>query len=136
MSSGSSVTSAFHDPRVQGSSSVEPTQAMSFQMAHTHAAPTSGGLRAQAGVDQNLFDEPFMLDVNFDQLAFDELLNASDRAFSPHFFPKDPAGVRCLSLFFFSSDMLMGMFPTVYVTFICMFARHHTFPFLISLHPS
>ena len=96
-SSGSSMTSAFGHQTLQGSMSVDLVPPTSFPIPSMYSAPTSEGSQMPTGVDQNLFDEPFMLDVNFDQIAFDEFFvnmdTASDSTFSS-LFPKDPSGVR------------------------------------------
>ena len=72
--SGFSMTSAFNNQKLQGSMPVGPTQATSFPMPSTCTVPTSDGLRTPTEVDQNLFDEPFMLDVNFEQIVFDDFV--------------------------------------------------------------
>jgi transcriptional enhancer factor len=69
-SSGSSMTSGFPQPTVQGAMPMA-TPSPSFQMPSTHTAST-------AEVDQSLFDEPFMLDVNIQQLAFDDFVASMD----------------------------------------------------------
>ncbi|KAH0829026.1 hypothetical protein J3R83DRAFT_2480 [Lanmaoa asiatica] len=83
-SSGSSMTSAFDAQALQGSMPVHLTQATSFPTSSTYTSPET---------EQNLFDEPFILDVNFDQISFDDFVvnmdNTSDSA-SSHFFARDP----------------------------------------------
>lgn len=88
---GSSMTSAFNGQTLQGSMIMDPTQT-SFPMPSTYTIPTSETLRTPTE-DQNLFDEPFMLDVNFDfeQLLFDDLIANMDNpdpsvSFDPIFF--------------------------------------------------
>jgi hypothetical protein len=68
------MTSAFNDQTLRGSMPVSPTQATTFPMPSTCPVSTSDGLRTPTEVDQNLFDEPFMLDVNFEQIMFDDFV--------------------------------------------------------------
>lgn len=86
-SSSSSMTSTFNDKMPHAPMDLAPTT--SFPMTPMYTAPAAEGLGTPTEVDQNLFDEPFMLDVNFDQLAFDEIfvnMDTSDGAFSSSFF--------------------------------------------------
>jgi hypothetical protein len=79
--SGSSMTSAFNERTLQGSMAMGPTQT-SFPMPTTYAVPTSESLRTPTELEQNLFDEPFMLDVSindFEQMAFDDLVASLDK---------------------------------------------------------
>ncbi|KAG8220469.1 hypothetical protein J3R82DRAFT_3164 [Butyriboletus roseoflavus] len=91
---GSSMTSAFDDQTLQSSMPVHLAYATPFQTPSTYTTPVPEDLRAPTELDQNLFDEPFMLDVNFEQIAFDDFVvnmdNTSDSASSSHFFHKDP----------------------------------------------
>lgn len=106
------MTSAFDDQTLQGL-----TYATSFPMPSTYTAPASEDFRTPTDVDQNLFDEPFMLDVNFEQIAFDDFAvnmdNVSDGAAS-HFYPRDPNTYVRLDPPFLGG-MLMILFLTAYV---------------------
>ena len=51
--------------------------AASFPTPSTYTVPKSES-RTPTEVDQNLFDEPFMLDVNFEQIVFDDFVISMD----------------------------------------------------------
>lgn len=120
------MTSPSDDRTLQGTIPVNFTHATTFQTPSLYTPAASQSLQTPTEVDQNLFDEPFMLDINFEQIAFDDfVINTDNPSDSPasHFFPRDPNFVRvrfprcCLTY------TLMILFMTVYVNQnMCSFA--------------
>jgi hypothetical protein len=104
------MTSAFNERTLQGSMAMGSTQT-SFPMPTTYAVPTSESLRTPTELEQNLFDEPFMLDVSindFEQMAFDDLVASLD---------KPDAFVRFDPFFLLGVDTDGHVFSTVYVKY-------------------
>lgn len=119
--SGSSMTSAYGDQTLHSPMAVDLSRATSFSTSPMYTVPTPEGARTPTGVDQNLFDEPFMLDVNFDQVAFDDIFinmdSTSESAFSSHLYSNNPSGVRFRFRFVTNVRDADGVLPPVYVKF-------------------
>ncbi|KAG6382084.1 hypothetical protein JVT61DRAFT_722 [Boletus reticuloceps] len=75
--SGSSMTSAFGEQTLQGSI-LDPGTTTTFPMSTTYGVPMREIFRTPGEVDQNLFDEPFMLDVSLEEMAFDDFVASMD----------------------------------------------------------